>query len=150
MRRSQAVATFISASLLSACVIAVPGHLYPVEGPLTSVTPVPVYTLRISGIGNSGTLSAKLDGQPLRGSWSPVAPADPSANSMAADWDRVYGAGFFTAYVLGTNIFAHGTLAGQGDTTLALQFIDSPNDMLVRARGVATDNRGNLYKLTFE
>src|ERR1700747_3481416 len=108
MRRSQAVTTLISASLLSACanlLVAVPGHLYPIEGPLTSVTPMPVYTVRISGVGNRGTLAATLEGQALAGSWSPVAPDDPAANSMAADWDRVYGAGFFTANVLGTNMF---------------------------------------------
>ena len=153
MGRSQTVTTFISASLLSACgnlLVMVPGHLYPVEGPLTRVTPMPVYTLRISGVGNSGALSATLDGRPLSGSWSAAAPDDPSANSMAADWDRVYGAGFFTASVLGTNIFARGTLTGKGDTTLAMQFIDSPDDMLAHARGVATDNKGNVYKLTFQ
>jgi hypothetical protein len=153
MRRSHAVITLICAPLLSACpnlLVTVPGHLYPVEGPLTSVTPMPVYTLHISGVGNRGTLTARLDGQALGGSWSPVAPDDPAANSMAADWDRVYGAGFFTANVLGTNILARGTLAGKSDTTLTVQFIDSPDDLLAHALGVAADNKGNVYKLTFQ
>ena len=148
MRRIVALA--LIASALCGCLVMVPGHLYPVEGPLTTVTPVGVYTLRISGVGTGGELSATLDGQPLRGPWSTVAPDDPTANSLAADWDRVYGTGFFTTHVLGTNMFAHGTLAGKGDMRLAVEFIDSPNDMLVHARGVASDNRGNVYKLTFQ
>jgi hypothetical protein len=46
-----------------------------------------------------------------------------AANAMAAGWDPVYGGGFFTAQVLGTPLFA---------------------------RGVAADNQGNVYKLTFQ
>lgn len=137
-------------SLLTGCLVMVPGHLYPVEGPLAAVTPMPIYTVTISGVGNSGTLSTTLGGHSLRGSWSALRPNDPSANRMAADWDQVYGSGFFTAYVLGAPIFVRGVLAAEGQTTLTVEFIDSPGDMLVHARGVATDNNGNIYKLTFQ
>jgi hypothetical protein len=140
----------LSVSVLSGCLIMVPGHLYPVQGPLSTLTPAPIYTVVINGVGNSGTVSTTLGTRPLTGSWSVLRPDDPSANSMAAEWDRVYGNGFFTANVLGTPLLARGALAGKGDATLTVQFIDVPGDALAHARGVAADNAGNVYKLTFQ
>jgi len=140
----------LSVSVLSGCLIMVPGHLYPVQGPLSTVTPMPIYTVVINGVGNSGTVSTTLGTRPVRGSWSVLRPDDPSANSMAAEWDKVYGNGFFTAHVLGAPLLARGTLAGKGDSALTVQFIDARGDALAHARGVATDNAGNLYKLTFQ
>jgi len=68
---------------------------------------------------------------------------------MSADWDRVYGAGFFTANVLGDRVFGRASLSCQQGTTVAIQFyLRVPGD-ITSTRGVAQDSKGNLYKLTF-
>lgn len=68
---------------------------------------------------------------------------------MSADWDRVYGAGFFTANVLGNPVFARAHLSCQQGTTLGIQFYLQVPGQIGTARGVAEDSKGNLYKLTF-
>jgi len=139
-----------AAALLAGCIIAVPGHLYPVQGPLAAQSPPPIYTVRISGIMASGTLHATLaGGQTCSGSWSAVSKSDPNAARMANDWDRVYGPGYFTANVLGAAAFAQSALACQQGSTLEVQFYLPVPGHLQSARGVAVDGEGNLYKLTF-
>ena len=62
---------------------------------------------------------------------------------MTAVWDRVYGVGFYTAKVLGHEAWA--VLIGDKGTVLNVQFINEGDHPLT---GVATDNRGNIFKLT--
>jgi hypothetical protein len=139
-----------AAAPLAACVIDVPGHLYPVQGPLATRNPAPIYTLHISGILTSGNVSATLGGgESCRGNWSKIPQDDANAAAMSADWDRVYGAGFFTANVLGNPVFARASLSCQQGTTLGLQFYLQVPGQIRSARGVAEDSKGNLYKLTF-
>ena len=45
------------ATLLSGCMVMVPGHLYPIQGPLASQTPPPVLPLTLDGVFKSGTLT---------------------------------------------------------------------------------------------
>ena len=136
--------------LLSGCIVGVPGHLYPVHGPLSAETPAPVYSVRFSGIWKSGTMSATLqDGEVCSGSWAAVPQDDPSANRMAAEWDSVYGSGFFVANVLGKPVFARATLSGTKGTTLSVELYDSTPGTMASAEGVAKDNKGNIFKLTF-
>jgi hypothetical protein len=135
---------------LAACVIDVPGHLYPVQGPLATQNPAPIYTLHISGILTSGNISATLGGgESCRGTWSKIAQDDPHAAAMSADWDRVYGGGYFTANVLGNPVFARANLTCREGTTLGVQFYLQVPGQIRSARGVAEDSRDNLYKLTF-
>ena len=51
------------AALVAGCVVMVPGHLYPVHGPLSAQSPLPVYGVVISGVLKSGTLKATLGGR---------------------------------------------------------------------------------------
>lgn len=139
-----------AAAPLAACVIDVPGHLYPVQGPLAARSPAPIYTLRMSGVLNTGSISATLDGgETCRGDIAKIPQDDPTASAMSADWDRVYGAGFFTANVLGNRLFGRASLTCQRGTTLGLQFYAQVPGQISSVRGVADDGNGNLYKLTF-
>jgi hypothetical protein len=148
--RRDRVVLALSVSVLSGCLIMVPGHLYPVQGPLSTLPPAPIYAVVINGVGNSGTVSTTLGTRPLTGSWSVLRPDDPSANSMAAEWDRVYGNGFFTANVLGTPLLARGALAGKSDPTLTCSSSMFP-EMRLRMRagwhptmlGTSTSSRSN-------
>jgi hypothetical protein len=137
--------------LLTGCVVMVPGHLYPVQGPLASANPQPVYSLVMNGVYDTGSLTATLpDGETCKGGWSAISPTDPNARQMSAVWDNVYGGGYFVAHVLGSRVFAGAVLKGDRGTTLNVQFYDPKPGDVSAVVGVATDNGGNQFKLTME
>jgi hypothetical protein len=125
-----------AAALLSGCIS---GHLYPVQGPLAAQTPAPVYRIKMDG---GDSMTARLaKGEVCHGTWLDIAQNDPDARDMAAEWDLVYGKGFFLANVLGNISIARAILTCPKDTTLKAEF-DS-------VKGVATDMNGNVFRLTF-
>jgi hypothetical protein len=135
---------------LTGCVVMVPGRLYPVQGPLAGQTPGPIYKVTISGVFKSGSMSATLpDGEVCSGSWAAVGQNGPSPAQMSADWDQVFGQGFFVANVLGAPVRARAVLTGTKGTTLNVDFYDSHPGQIEGVIGVARDNTGNLFKLTF-
>jgi hypothetical protein len=82
-------------------------RMYPVRGPLTQQTPVPVYKAKMTQgpMIPHGSFSAVLgDGEVCKGEWKlifgsktpkPAAPgAGPSTQGLAVDWDIVYGTGY--------------------------------------------------------
>jgi hypothetical protein len=148
------VLLLLSSMVLAGCpgdiLVKVPGHLYPIEGALVAQAPLPVYKVTISGVGNSGTMSATLQGgEVCNGRWARLRPDDPSANGLSAAWDRLYGAGFFAANVLGNSGADRAVLAGDKGTTLTVEFYGLDPVRMSEVRGVAMDNHGNVFKLTF-
>lgn len=140
----------LTALLATGCLVMVPGHLYPVQGALSAQTPAPIYKVTLSGVLKTGSLSATLeDGEVCRGDWGAVRQDDPSAAQMSGEWDRVYGQGFFTANVLGNPVFARAVLTGSKGTTLNVEFYDPTPGQVLAVKGVAKDNKGNIFKLTF-
>jgi hypothetical protein len=140
-----------SVSLLCACVGFPPGHLYPVQGPLAAQTPPPIFAASLSGFA-SGSMQATLATGQVTGTWATVATTDPAAGKLAAQWDAVYGQGFFVANVLGNTRFCRATLSGEQGLHLDADFIvfPAPNPgQTVGAKGVAVDAQGNIYKMTF-
>ncbi|HVN93762.1 MAG TPA: hypothetical protein VMT38_08700 [Terracidiphilus sp.] len=147
----------LAACLLSGCYLN--GGLYPVQGPLAARTPPPVLHARMSGAFNSGHLTVTmLDGEVCKGEWDMVnrmqtqgsqKDAAPGPN-LSSDWDIVYGQGFYNATILGSRLHVHSILTGNKGTTLYVELYrpDTPNG-LNEIKGVATDNNGNVYKLTF-
>jgi hypothetical protein len=132
---------------LSGCATA---HLYPVQGPLAAQTPPPIYKMTVTGALNSGTLSASLpNGEVCQGTWALLRQDDPTANTMAAQWDLVYGQGFFVGNVLGSAQFARASMTGNEGTTLAVEFYKPGQGSALTIKGIAQDNKGNLFKLTF-
>lgn len=149
--RSSYTPLLLATVLLSGCVIMVPGHLYPVQGPLAAANPPPIYSLTMNGIYKSGTLTATLpDGEKCSGNWSAISANDPNARQMSAAWDSIYGPGFFVAHVLGNPVFAGAVLTGDRGTTLEVQFVDPRPGDVAAVEGVASDKSGNLFKLTME
>jgi len=135
---------------LSGCVVMVPGRLYPIQGPLAGQTPAPIYKVTISGVFKSGSMSATLpDGEVCSGSWAAVGQNDPAPNKMLADWDQVFGQGYFVANVLGAPVRARAVLSGPKGTTLDVEFYDPHPGHIESVVGVARDNTGDLFKLTF-
>jgi hypothetical protein len=151
-------------ALLGICAIAGcyrSAHLYPVQGPLASLTPPPIYTAKITGAFNSGSISVVLaDGEVFTGPWKAlsVKARAQKANAgsteqvtLASAWDTVYGKGFYTAHVLGTILFAQATLTGNRGTILQVEMYRQEHGAdtsgQIDIKGVAKDSKGNIYKL---
>jgi len=135
--------------------------LYPVQGPLTSQTPLPVFSghLRHS-IVSFGPLFLLLkswtvaNGEVLQGKITSVKASsvntpplgggarNPPQPNLAFAWDAVYGEGFFVAHILG-NKFGQGVFTGSQGTILQVESLDGQT-------GVAVDNKGNIYKMVWQ
>lgn len=145
-------------SLLSGC--SATARLYPVAGPLSTHNPTPVYVGKITGFASSGGFSAVLEnGEVCKGQWSIVARPNASSNAnaaapqenLAAEWDSVYGTGFYVAHVLGAKLYGRGTATGNSGTLLSFEIYrpeDAENVPHGSVKGVAKDNNGNVYKLS--
>jgi hypothetical protein len=139
------------------------GRLYPIKGPLSAQTPPPIYVANFKGAFNSGDFTVTLgDGEVCKGRWQTIhrpknakesaAMSSAPDNSLSAEWDIVYGPGFYVAHVLGARLYAHATLTGSKGTTLNVEMYkpNSEEDTTTAAiKGVAKDNKDNIYKLAF-
>jgi hypothetical protein len=143
-------------SLLVGC--STTARLYPVQGPLMAQSPVPVFTGKLTGVVNEGSISFLLaNGELCKGQWTRVAPVKgsqgaesvpaPASTDMPAIWDQIYGPGYYTAQVLGTTLHAQAMITGSRGTVLTVEFYRP--DAVPQILGVAKDSRGNIYKMTF-
>jgi hypothetical protein len=148
------IAIFLTVTMLSGCVLSVPGGFSPVQGPLSKQSPIPTYAATMSGI-LSGSISVILDnGEVCKGPWALVSDTAPGTIAaavapidMADDWDSVYGTGYFTAHVLGSKLYARATLTGSSGTVLHTEF-SNENNTRGNTKGVAADNKGNIFKVS--
>jgi hypothetical protein len=158
--KSLLVLSLLCVSTLTGCATA---RFYPVQGPLSSRTPPPVYVAKLSDGFSSGNLSVVLDGgEVCKGRWAQV-PRPNSSNAAAtaaaaapdnlsAEWDTVYGTGFYVANVLGTRLYARAVLTGNRGTTLNVELYKPDkveNTTIGAIKGVAKDDKGNIYKVAF-
>jgi hypothetical protein len=133
----------LAALCLAGC--ALPGHLYPIEGPLAAQNPAPIAS--ISADQGAQILGTVLPGNlQCGGSFHSVAGDDVTARNMNAEWDRVYGPGFFVANVLGNALFKRAALKCADGSVLNLELVGLYG---IPAKGVARDAAGNLFKVTF-
>jgi hypothetical protein len=136
---------------LGGCAVMVPGHLYPVQGPLSKESTPPVYTATLNGgVLPSGSITVHLaPGISCPGDWKAVSRDDPTARQMSVEWDEVYGSGYFVANVLGKRTFARSVLTCTNTEKLDLEFLvvepGNPSSIV----GVVSDGTGNIFKLSF-
>ena len=128
------------------------GRFYPVQGPLSTQTPTPVLIAKVTGVLSSGTFSVTFrDGEQCTGHWSLVPRSNASAQTseMSSVWDTVYGSGFYLSNVLGSKNYASAILTGARGTVINLEMYkpDRQERKNVPIRGVAKDNKGNIFKL---
>jgi hypothetical protein len=146
-----AVPLLAAFAMLGGCAVMVPGHLYPVQGPLSKESTPPVYTVTLNGsFLPSGSLTVHMAaGIACPGDWKAVSADDPSARQMSAEWDEVYGNGYFVANVLGKRTFARSVPTCTNGTKLNLEFLvvrpGNPSSTI----GVVSDGTGNIFKLSF-
>lgn len=151
-------------SLISGCYVSLHPNmgLYPVRGPVTAETPVREGQIRFTAhvtltpvyfsASKAGKIAATLgDGEICKGGWRLL--PTPADNPVAADWDEVYGQGFYVAHVLGARQYVQAELTGGQGTTLHVELYwpeTGDRDQAPPGRGVATDNHGNVYKVAQE
>jgi hypothetical protein len=154
MKTSTAI-LIIVASLLGGCSTTV--DLYPVDGPLAAVAPLPVIKARAAGItSNSGKITLIMpDGEVMSGRWSVVAPREVEVGAsnasaviqgggLAPVWGQVYGTTVRSRGVAGTNR-GHAMLTGDRGGVLEVEF--AVGSGTASGYGVGRDNRGNVYKV---
>jgi hypothetical protein len=143
--------------------------LYVVQGPLASQTPPPVFSGQINRPVFSLGSEVKLlkswtvaNGEVLEGKCTEVTAAAANAKTLgtpesyppqpnlAFAWDAIYGAGYFSAHVLGAKIW-QGTFKGNQGTVLQVELQQplGPERITERFRGAAVDNKGNVYKVVW-
>jgi hypothetical protein len=109
--------------------------------------PMPIFNLTDEG---PGKLIVTTD-QVYKGSRIKPNPQDPADGVLQAEWDRVYGPGFFVANVLGNLNVWHYRLAGvQGGSMDLEMFVGGDATTIYFHRGVARDDKGDVFKLVFE
>jgi hypothetical protein len=138
-------------TVLGGCAVMVPGHLYPVQGPLSKLSTPPTYQVSMNGsFLPSGSLTVHMaQGIDCSGDWKAVSQQDPTAKQMSAEWDAVYGSGYFVANVLGQRTFARSTPTCTDSGKLSLEFLVVHPGVPSSTIGVASDGQGNVFKLTF-
>jgi hypothetical protein len=138
-------------AVLGGCAAMVPGHLYPVQGPLSKESMPPIYSVTVNGsFLPSGSLTVHLaQGITCSGAWKAVSQQDPSAKQMSAEWDEVYGSGYFVANVLGKRTFARSAPTCNDSEKLSLEFLVVRPGIPSSTIGVVSDGIGNIFKLTF-
>ena len=135
-------------------------RLYPVQGPLAGQTPSLVLFAKITGALQSGSISVILnDGEVCNGSWTRVPPVQvprdataanaPATNRMSSEWDTVYGSGFYVAHIVGAKYYFQAVVSGNLGTVLNFEMYTANGVGALFTNGVATDNKGNIYKLVY-
>ena len=151
----------VSAAVMLGCSHA--ARLYPVQGPLSAQTPLPVLAAKVTGSLTPGDFSVVLsDGEVCKGHFSVVSrnptaktanPATPAAADLSSAWDTIYGPGFYVAHVLGARYYARTVASGNRGTVLNVEIYRSENveggTFVAATKGVAKDSGGNLYKIVF-
>jgi len=122
---------FLLVSLVSGCYFK--PQLYPVQGPLTAQSPIPVARAKVHFGLRSGDVSAVLDdGEVLTGRWTSAQKAQappnggiaggPSMKNLPAAWDAVYGPSFYVSHVVGAKLFARAVVNGNRGTVMVMEF----------------------------
>ena len=145
-------------STLSACTHN--ARLYPIQGPLSTQTPPPVIFAKITGTDLPQEISIVLsDGEVCKGHWVMVKAREGAASTsastidMSSAWDAVYGSGFYVADVLGARHYARAVASGDRGTVVNVELYrpdergHDDTTLTTRAKGVARDSKGNVYKL---
>ena len=137
----------ILATVLGGCALQpVAGSFSPVHGPLADLRPAASYPAQMSGA-LSGEIRVGLPGDgTCAGPWS-LRSSQQQAFDLAADWDQVYGEGYYTAHVLGVREFVRTTLDCTVGSAVRAE-LSNENNARGNTWGVAEDDHGNLFKVS--
>lgn len=145
-----------AAVALSSC--SVTGNLYPVEGPLSEIRPLPVIPIEIQDVQrNSGRARLVLpSGEVCSGQWSVVAPrmagtvtttgSGTVSSGLDSTFVEIHGQSFVNVAAPGVNK-GQAILTGDRGTVIEAAFLVGSGT--ASGHGVARDDRGNVFKVLF-
>jgi hypothetical protein len=130
-------------TLLGAC-NATTVNLYPARGSWALETPLPIITASIEGVGGpSGRITMTMpDQETCSGQWSAV-PFPPGTTSLWDQYSLVAGFSHIPGRPGGTR--SESSLSCARGTTVQAEFFTEGR----QGFGVATDSRGNIYRILF-
>lgn len=132
-------------SVLAGC--STTANLYPVEGPLSKIVPLPVVVAKVDGItGNTGDFNLQLPtGESCSGKWSSAAPTQQISGTLIGQYGHII------------NFVASGPKPGvnRGEafascskgTTIQAEFYTGSGT--ANGYGIARDSQSNIYKMIF-
>jgi len=138
---------FIAASLLflTGCFpVSAPFHIYPIRE-AGSGSPIPC-RFRIHFGWQNATISAFLPDGETYASVISTTRSDPPNRDLAPLWDKVFGAGYFNAKVLGSPQHFRTTLKNEQGRELRMELHRMPGDPNNGFEGVAIDGDNLIYK----
>jgi hypothetical protein len=138
-----AVGLFVG--LLGGC--STTANLYPIEGPLSKVLPLPTVVASVDGIlGGTGNFNLTLpNGEKCEGKWSSAAPMQTSSGTLFS----TYG-GIANFVVIGPKPGVNrgeAFAACSGGTTIQAEFFTGSGT--ANGYGIARDSASNIYKMLF-
>lgn len=132
--------------LLGGCVAVTTGSFSPVRGPLAEQKPAPSFPAHMTGaLSGEITVNPPGDGS-CTGAWSLLGTQQQTFD-LSADWDLIYGAGYYTAHVLGAREFVRTTLKCTGGSVIRTELSNETNTRS-NTFGVAEDDHGNVFKVS--
>jgi hypothetical protein len=167
--KTLAIIAILTFCLVSVAIPAFGQKLYPLQGPLASQTPPPVFSGQVNrpmfSLGSEVKLlkSWKLaNGEVLEGKCVEVTATSANARTLGAPesyppqpnlafaWDAIFGSGYFAAHILGGKVW-QGIFKGNQGTVLQVEMREQlgPERNNDRYRGAAVDNKGNVYKVVW-
>lgn len=128
------------------CGCSVTASLYPVEGPLSKVTPLPIIKATVHGVlGDSGDIDLTMpDGEVCEGQWSSTGGV--SASYKAGSLFSQYGGEYWAGYNIDGNR-GQAIAVGERGRVIEVEFYTRPGT--ASGFGIARDNKGNVYKVFF-
>lgn len=123
---------------------------YPVKGPMSEQTPLPVARAKAEGItGNTGPLTMVLaNGESCSGQWSSAAPQQVQVNAggLFATYGSLAGYSVSAGNVPGVNR-GEAFMSCDRGTRIDAEFFTGSGT--ANGYGIAKDNAGNVYKMLF-
>ena len=156
------VALGISAPVLLSTLILTGCHayakLYPIEGPLSKLSPPPLFNAKVAGGPITGYFSAVISDHEnvscklTKYAWNKSS-AYPGTFDIKHAWNAVYGDKFFEGHILGAST-AYYWCDAKGDkgTTIHMAMqVDMAKDesRSQGVKGVVEDDKDNIYKVAF-
>jgi hypothetical protein len=125
-------------------------NMFPVQGPMASIAPVPSLIAKVDGIfGNTGNFQVDLPGGvSCRGKWSSAAPqfAAISTGSLFSQYGSIAGISTTVGSVPGVNSGQAFAPCSDGNA-IEVEFVTGSGT--ANGYGVAKDKNGNVFKLIF-
>ena len=167
--KTPVIVAILTSCLVSGAIPATGQKLYPLQGPLASQTPPPVFAGQVKrpmfGLGAEVKLLKSwtvANGEVLEGKCTEVTAASantktpgapesyPPQPNLAFAWDAIFGSGYFAAHILGGRVW-QGIFKGDQGTVLQVEMREQlgPERNNDRYRGAAVDNKGNVYKVVW-